>query len=219
MKIRYSGIGPAILGLTLVLLASCGAGVSSEPATAATIEYFEGIVTIDGRPAAVGSEVRDGAVIVTAENSMIELSFGDYRILRAGENSRLILDSRTREMKLDSGALTVAQARARRFGKNRSWQLRTPTTVAAVRGTFYFSKVESPDVTYFCLCNGKIHLEDPEGETFLDLEAAHHNAVEFVRNDSGVFYRTSVMKHHDDSDVESLADKVHVPIDWDVISE
>ena len=219
MNTRYSGIGLAILALTLVLLASCGAGSSGEPAAVATVEWLEGIVTIDGRSATVGDDVLDGAVIVTAEDSLIELSFGDYRILRASENSRLILDSRTREMKLDSGALTVAQARARRIGKNRSWQLRTPTTVAAVRGTFYFAKVEDPDRTYFCLCNGRIHLEDGDGSNFLDLEAAHHTAVEFIRNDSGTFYREAVMKYHKDSDVESLADKVHVPIDWTVISE
>ena len=47
---------------------------------------------------------------------MAELSFGDYRILRATENSSLILVTRTREMTLDAGAITVAQARARRIG-------------------------------------------------------------------------------------------------------
>ena len=79
--------------------------------------------------------------------------------------------------------------------------------------------MEDPDHTYCCLCNGKIHLEDSDGESYLDLEAAHHSAVEWIRNDNGVFYRDSVMKYHMDSDVESLADKVFVPIDWNVISE
>lgn len=221
MKKKNFPVVVVLLSIVVLTAVSCGytGGKDSVDASVATVKWLEGSVTADGTVLELDDEVVSGAVIITGEDSLVELEFGDHRILRASENSRLVLDAVSREMKLDAGAIAVVQSRARRFGSDTSWQLRTPTAVAAVRGTVYYAKVESPDETYFCLCNGKIHLEDADEGTFLDLAASHHDAVLFTRTEDGVVYGDAPMKYHTDADIEALADRVHVPVDWTNIAE
>ncbi len=206
--------------LVLVTFVSCGVGKSSTTMdVAGEIQYFEGIVTVNGIQAEIGLEVMDGDVILTGPDSFVELKFGEYRVLNAEENSRLVLDAAEKTFKLDIGAIAVLQSKARWFSRRKPWLVQTPTMVAAVRGTVYYTKVESPESVYFCLCNGKIHLEDSDAGGVLNLEAAHHNAVRFVRSDDGVTYQNAPMLYHTDEVIESLADTVFVPIDWTQIPD
>ncbi len=206
--------------LVLVNFVSCGVGKSSTTMdVAGEIQYFEGIVTVNGIQAEIGLEVMDGDVILTGPDSFVELKFGEYRVLNAEENSRLVLDAAEKTFKLDIGAIAVLQSKARWFSRRKPWLVQTPTMVAAVRGTVYYTKVESPESVYFCLCNGKIHLEDSDAGGVLNLEAAHHNAVRFVRSDDGVTYQNAPMLYHTDEVIESLADTVFVPIDWTQIPD
>ena len=232
---RFSSIGSAILVLAALAATTASCDLASRaigrirgkgpevgrdagrPAEAGRVIYLEGDASVSGRSVSIGDAVFDGDVIVTGEESRLELEFGDYRVLRAGENARLTIDLTEETMRLDAGSLAVVQSKARWFSKDKPWILETPTTVAAVRGTFYFTKVESADSTYFCLCNGRIHLEDEE--RFLDLEAAHHNAVRVGRGAEGIVYQAAPMLYHEDADMESLADLINVPIDWSHISE
>ena len=63
-------------------------------------------------------------------------------------------------------------------------------------------------------------LREAEGELFRDVAAAHHQAHRFRRMDDG---STAVIKapmeHHMDGDMESLADRINVPIVWGEIPE
>ncbi len=222
-RIRRRRITGIITIFSLIALAGM---ISCSPArnnlslmTAAEVVWLEGEVSVDGKVVSIGDEISNGAEIVTGPDSLVELTFGDYRILRAGENSRLFLDVVDRKMTLDAGAISVMQSKSRRFGKNKAWELHTPITVAAVRGTVYYAQVQNPNETYFCLCNGKIHLEDTDGESPRDLEAIHHSAVTIKRSGTGVDYQIGTMLYHNDEDQESLADRVHVPIDWTKVSE
>jgi hypothetical protein len=206
--------------LVLVTFVSCGVGKSSTTMDiAGEIQYFEGNVTVNGIQAEIGLEVMDGDVILTGPDSFVELKFGEYRVLNAEENSRLVLDAADKTFKLDIGAIAVLQSKARWFSRRKPWLVQTPTMVAAVRGTVYYTKVESPESVYFCLCNGKIHLEDADAGGVLNLEAAHHNAVRFIRTDDGVVYQNAPMLYHTDEVIESLADTVYVPIDWTQIPD
>ncbi|MCG8451551.1 MAG: FecR domain-containing protein, partial [Spirochaetales bacterium] len=184
-------------------------GAPGAPGAAAEIVFLEGQVTVNGEAAGIGDTVMDGDLIVTGPGSVAELTFGDYRILRAQENSRLSLDSAAGLMTLDAGGLAVLQSKARKLSGKDDWRLQTPTIIASVRGTVYYANVESPDDTYFCLCNGRIHLEDGEG--FVDLAAAHHESIRARRSAEGVVYTAAPMQYHDDASIESLADKIHVP--------
>ncbi len=226
------------VGVLAILLAGCGpvssvadrvkslggggdGSVGAVPADAAAgeIVFMEGTVSVNGRPLSIGDVVQHGETIVVADDGYAEIGFGDHRILRALAGSRLALDGRGRRFVLEQGALGVIQSKARVFSRNTDWTLETPTVVAAVRGTLYFARVENPDEVYFCLCNGKIHLEDSDDGGVLDLEAAHHQAVRFIRADSGIVYESAPMLYHSDEDMESLADLVNVPVDWNRIGD
>ena len=189
-------------------------GASSE---AGEIVYLEGPVSLGGKTASIGESVMDGDVILVGEGGLAEIEFGEYRILRASENTRLTVDTAARTMNLETGAIAVVQSKARLLSRRKPWTMKTPTTIAAVRGTLYYTRVEDPDITYFCLCNGRIHLEDETG--FVDFEANHHQAVRAKRSGGEVLYEQAPLLYHDDKDMESLADMVYVPVDWTRISD
>lgn len=209
-----------VLSVVLLTFISCGGGdFSIGDGAAGEIQYLEGIVTVNGQAADIGLELKDNDVIVTGPDSFVEIKFGEYRVLNAEENTRLVLNAAEKTFELNNGALAVVQSKARWFSRRKPWLVETPTVVASVRGTVFYIKVESADSVYFCLCNGKIHLEDTEEGGVLNLEAAHHNAVRFIRSDEGLVCRKAPMLYHTDQAIESLADTIHVPIDWTVIPE
>jgi len=215
-----SSCGPAALLLARLRGDEAELSASADShggAVAGELVWVDGTVTLNGDPVTIGDPVAHGDVLVTGAGGAAEVSFGDYRVLRAADGARLVIDAEDREFRLDGGSLAVLQSKTRRIFGEDDWTIRTPTTVAAVRGTIYHTRVESADSTYFCLCNGRIHLEDEA--RYVDLEAAHHTAVRAVRTDQGVEYRTAGMEYHTDESMEALADRVHVPIDWTRIPE
>ncbi|MCK5735698.1 MAG: FecR domain-containing protein [Spirochaetaceae bacterium] len=214
MKVIFAGI----LSLLLLTFISCtNNSLLPDRGSAGEIQYLEGYVTVNGLAADIGLEVMDGDAVVTGPDSYVEIKFGNYRILKAEENSHLVLNAEEKIFKLNSGALAVVQSKARWFSRKKPWLVETPTMTAAVRGTVYYTKVESPNSVYFCLCNGKIHLEDSAGESFVEMEAAHHKAVRFIRTDAGMVYQEAPMIYHNDEVIEQVADLVNVAIDWSVI--
>jgi len=214
------GFGVAASLVLLAALVSCSDGNSQESSTAGVIEYFEGTVTVNGSPAEIGLEVMGGDVVVTGLGSNAEIVFGESRIIRAKENTTLVLDSETRTFDLASGALAVVQSKGRLFSGRKAWRVQTPNVAAAVRGTLYYVSVENPDSVYFCLCNGRIHLEGENGGENLDFEATHHKAVRYIRNSEGrVEMEEAPMLYHTDEDMESLAKAVDVTVDWSKISK
>jgi len=206
--------------LFLLTFISCGESTSfSGGGTAGEILYLEGLVSVNGKSAGIGLGIMDGDAVVTGPESYVEIKFGDSRVLKAGENTHLVLNADEKTFNLGSGALAVVQSKSRWFFRKKPWLVETPTMVAAVRGTVYFTKVESPDEVYFCLCNGKIHLEDSLGESFVDMKAAHHKAVRFIRTDSGMVYQEAPMIYHTDEYMEHVASLADKTIDWSVIPE
>ena len=209
-----------LLSLFLLTFISCeGGDLSIGGGAAGEIQYLEGIVTVNGQAADIGLEIQNGDVVVTGPDSFVEIKFGEYRVLNAGENTRLVLNAVEKTFELNNGAMAVVQSKARWLSRRKPWLVETPIVAASVRGTVFYIKVEKTDSVYFCLCNGKIHLEDTEEGGILNLEAAHHNAVRFIRSDDGLVCRKAPMLYHTDQDIESLADTIHVPIDWTVIPE
>jgi len=204
----------------LFILASCDSEYNQTKDTAGSIRYFEGTVSVNGRAAEIGLEVMDGDVIITDLESHAEIIFGENRIISVEEDTNLVLDTEERTFNLVSGALAVIQSKARFLSGDKDWRVQTPNVAAAVRGTLYYIKVESPDSVYFCLCNGKIHLEGADGGENLDYEAAHHKAVRYTRNsEGGVEFAEAPMLYHSDEDMETLADAVNVHVDWTKISK
>lgn len=162
----------------------------------------------------------DGDYIVTDFGSHAEIIFGENRIISVEENTTLVLNAEEKTFNLAAGALAVVQSKARFLSGNKAWRVQTPNVAAAVRGTLYYIKVENPDSVYFCLCNGKIHLEGADGGENLSYEAEHHAAVRYTRNTEGrVELAEAPMLYHTDEDMERLAEAVNVNVDWTKISK
>jgi hypothetical protein len=57
-------------------------------------------------------------------------------------------------------------------------------------------------------------VEDPAGGSAKDIVAAHHKAVLFTTSSTGVSVADSTLLYHTDADMDALAKKIGVTIDW-----
>jgi len=182
----------------------------------ARVEYVEGDVRIDGRPAAFGQRVSFGALIQTAEDGYVDVVFEEGNILRIDPDSvvRLSLGRRIRRVSLRSGQLAAVAEGLRRDSTERRLILETPNTVAGVRGTLFFARVESAESTYVCTCYGELEMEGPGFDAF-SVQSDHHAARRFTRRGDGTIdVVEAALLYHDDDDMNALAAKVDITVDW-----
>lgn len=94
--------------------------------------------------------------------------------------------------------------------------IKSPTVVASVRGTSFCVKVESPDKTYFCVCNGSIDLNVDGAASVEKVTAAHHAAKRFTKNKEGKIDidANPGMLYHNDEGLEALSASIGEKIDW-----
>jgi hypothetical protein len=93
--------------------------------------------------------------------------------------------------------------------------VRTPSTVAGVRGTSFYLDVYSDDSSYFCLCNGELQMTDNTGKNITHLVSNNHKALNFIKRPDGfVRVEEAGLKEHDSAEMEILAEKIGFTIDW-----
>lgn len=201
-----------IIGL-LVLIAG-GVAFSADKAS---IIYMEGDVTLDGAPASVGDAVLAGATLRTAADSLCEIVFNTRNIVHMTGDTVLRFDPNqlSRGATLEKGAIAMVlrNLSAARGGEVR-FGIKTSTTVAGVRGTCFFVKVEDADNTFICCCNGAIHLEGAGGEFSQNLTSPHHQEIRVSRAQSGLSVGAAPMLYHTDGDVEAIAARINERVDW-----
>lgn len=237
--IRYAA-GASLALLIVLALAGCGRSSQKEkapkatttaqgsatqqaqqPAQAAnqitgTVEYAEGEVTLNGLPVQIGAAVNNGDTIKTGSNGVCNITFLQRNIVQIQADSLAVVNFGDigRGIQLQSGSLAAVLKNLTSTATGMRFQVDTPTTTAGVRGTAFFIKVIDPNTTYFCLCNGEIHLQDNTGGNQETLEAAHHSAVEYIRKDGKISVEKQPMLYHHDSEMEQLAKKIGYTIDW-----
>lgn len=197
------------------------AQLPAPPSTRSTarVEYVEGDVRIDGLPAQFGQRIEFGALVQTAEDGYLDIVFEEGNILRIDPDSvvRVSLNQRVRRIDLQSGQLAAVVEGLRRENAEggRRLILRTPGTVAGVRGTLFVARVESREETYVCTCFGELSMEGPGFDPFA-VQSGHHAARRFTTNgDGSVEVTEASLLYHDDADMEELAAKVDVEVNWD----
>jgi hypothetical protein len=89
--------------------------------------------------AAVDRTLAGGDIIVTGKNAMADVSFGDRGLVRVQESSRVTVASLKKtaddpDLDLDGGSILVMLSK---LVKGESYQVRTNTQVASVRGTSF----------------------------------------------------------------------------------
>lgn len=205
-----------VLLLALITVVSCAKKEEKTADLNSSVLLYAGSVKINGKPlASSGEKVKFGDLIETGAKSFCEIIVGDKNILKLGEETTLLfkLSEKDNMLELRKGWMTGVTKKI--FSKEREYLVKSPTSVAAIRGTSFCTKVENPDSTYFCVCNGKIELKKADGTSAEVLENAHHGSRRF-KNVNGVIVidKNAGLLYHDDKGVEALAKKINVDVDW-----
>ena len=155
-------------------------------------------------------------IIETGNDGMCAVQVGEKSLFRINKNSKLIfnLSDSKNELILEKGWFAGITRKV--FTAKGKYILKTPTVIAAIRGTSYCVKVENPGSTYFCVCNGTISLAGKGTEKGTDVTAHHHSASRFSLDNSGklVTDRSAGMKYHGDKNIEELAGMIKEKINW-----
>ena len=130
------------------------------------------------RPVTRGMAIQNGDRIQTRESgSLIIAARGEAVQIRIGPNSDFTLTSLNVQTGATRGNLTAGSSwysvdRSRLTGE---FEIRTPTTVASVRGT-KFSVIESAAGTLGCVCAGTVQTQpiaNPDGSAVAEAGASH----------------------------------------------
>ena len=129
----------------LILAVLCGSSCSSKKGNevnfCAKVICSVGSVTVTGstgtsKYGAPGCEIKAGDVLVSGVSSFAVIQIGDRGIVRIEEKTRLEISSMLADASI---GLTLTQgkvaSKVSRLSKDQSFTVRTPTSVAAVRGT------------------------------------------------------------------------------------
>lgn len=224
MKFRIS---LAVLGVFCIMfiVSSCNPRKQEQQGDGKIIS-LSGEVFVDSKKAEQNSIVKPGAKIKTGPNSSCEIIFSDKSIIKIYEKSEAVMDlsSPSKSLNLISGAVASVVKNLGKIAANReyNYMVTTPTSVAGIRGTSFFVKAEDENETDICVCNGVVDLKDSEGKNRNIVEAAHHKGLRFARDEKGIHFseihlselEKPCFQDHTDKEMESIAKKVNVKIDW-----
>lgn len=209
--------------LSLGLLWVCSLGIlplsdAAAKAPRAKVSTVSGQVNLNGTQAFVGDAVPDGAVVETGKNSFCAVVFDDRNAVSIGAETRLTLSLDGPQKTIDIVKGVVASLVRRlarvRVGKSYPYTVKTPTAICGVRGTAFFVKVEGPNRTYVCLCNGRLDLSGAAGGKVEHLSAAHHQAFFVDRKGASVIMSQAPMSFHTDGDMEALGTLIGERLHW-----
>jgi hypothetical protein len=192
------------------MLTTCGL-----QANRAKVYFLTGNVNVNHQPAQIDQEIINGSIIETGKNSLCEIIFNEKNAIRLKENSNIIFDFTKIEM--SSGSMIGVFKKLSKSDK--SFSIKTPHNLAAIRGTSFFVKIENKNSTYFCDCNGVITISDLNNSMKHDLRTAHHSAVHITKKGQKTNITKAKMKYHSDKDVEKAASCISYKIDWNKVAE
>jgi len=184
------------------------------PARSGRIEFLVGDVRVDGGVAEIGAVLNRGSVVQTGSDGFVDIVFGNGNALRVEENTRVTLDlaDPSRGIDIDRGTIAAVFEGLESVGTGPSdtFRIHTPSTVAGVRGTAFFVRIEDTDRTYVCTCHGVMEFSD-QG---LTVRAARHAATRFIRRDGEVLAEEAPELYHDSDSLNAVADVAEVTIAW-----
>ncbi|MGQ9844135.1 MAG: FecR family protein [Spirochaetota bacterium] len=179
------------------------------------VVFVNGNVKVNGEQASVGTPIRIGDLISTGSVGLCRIQIGNKNVLQLGENSELLFTIWDSEntLVLNKGLLSGITRKI--FTKRGTYTIITPTVVASVRGTSFCVVAQSVDRSYFCVCNGSIHLKGKDAEKGNYVIAAHHKGMWFEKGKDGkIAAKSAGLLFHDDKGLEELAASIHETIDW-----
>ncbi len=215
-----------LLGITVAGIAIAGgqdesatqAGVSADgpPNYNARIEYLEGVVTVAGSDAFIGMTVEAGQTIITGPDATADIIFGTQNLLRLESDTVVVFDPETEGFSIEEGTVAAIFDKLQSIGvgPEDTFFVNTPTTVAGVRGTTFFIKIESPESTYLCTCHGILEFDEVSNRRNLRIAASRHSASRFIQTEDGVVWEEAPEIYHDSASLNTAADTIDVVIPW-----
>lgn len=199
--------------LSLCITLSCAKQVKLDM----RILSYTGTVTVNTKAVKeINMVLNQGDAIETMAESTCDIIINEKNILRLKPDTKLTLRLSDKEniLQLDKGWLAGVTRKV--FTNEGKFTVKTPTVVAAVRGTSFCMKVENEKSTYFCTCNGSIELTGESSNKAETVTAAHHSARRFSIDKTGALIEDNNpgMLYHMDSGVEELAKIIGETIDW-----
>ena len=202
------------IALFFSILVACGKQPGEPAILKARVAGVTGDVQVNGEAATVGRLLQHGDRLTTGAGARLDLVLQKRGGLTLRENSELILELEPNKIDLKLGRGDLLSS-FHRVPASQNVSVVTPTAIAGVRGTHFFVKVHHDDHTYICTCNGRVHKQGhghAEGEV---VEAVHHKAFDFKRNDGKVVRGDAEMLHHEDSHMERNARLIEKELDWE----
>ena len=148
----------SMLLLLAVLAAACSSS-DKEPEYTVAVSFLVGNVKINGAEASIGDKIIEGDVISTEALSSCDVKLGSS-IIRIKEKSVMKftkLDftevSENTVLGLDKGKLLC---KPKKLMKDESFTVKTPTAVAAVRGTQFTVEADAEKTTRINVYDGKV---------------------------------------------------------------
>lgn len=160
------------------------------------VNFLIGDVNINGGPAKSGYQIQNGDIVETGSQSYLEAHFGKQSAVRIREESKVIFNI-TDNIVLDvqnGSVLNILEKRSR-------YLVKTPSAVAAIRGTIFFTNILDEHNTYFCACNGTIAIEDNNGKALNQLSSAHHMPNIYSLENGEVGIQQAGMQDHTDLEI------------------
>ncbi len=184
----------------------------------ASIQFVSGTVLHNGSPAKLNDPVHYNDIIETKEKASCRIVVDGKNVIGLQSNTTFVY-----RIRANDGLIELKRGYIAAVIKNRrniqDFKVQTRTVTASVRGTALFVGVDSPEETYTCTCNGRVHyLAAGEAEAKL-VAAPHHQAADYVLKDNVIESTPGTLRGHDDRAVEALAATIGEKIDWTKIPE
>ena len=163
----------------------------------ALISFVIGNVTKNGSTASIHDKVYAGDIIKTSGLSSCDIQIGGSMI-RIKENSNLTVtqalitsNSEQTELSLDSGKILC---KPKKLLDNESFTIRTPTAVAAVRGTQFSVTTDSLKTTKIKVYDGEVKVARRVKTLDKDLEAVIKNGSSIPEEHTAVISAEDALK-------------------------
>jgi len=137
----------------------------------ARIQYIKGDVILQKENTQKSAQINDvlemNDIILTKDDTIVDIIVKNKGIIRIGENARVELKTLSEEnieLKQDSGTVIT---HLKKLNANENYSVVTPTSVAAVRGTSFITKVDKDQNTTVALVHGSIEIRDKKGNSMV----------------------------------------------------
>lgn len=159
-------------------------------------------LTINGKPAVVGTLVRPGDRLKTGSDGMADVVLADGVIFRLFGDSTATVPQigRNRSLvRLIGGSLMSL------VGRPMAYRVQAPKAVAAVSGTVFFMKATQESPSYVCACSGKVNIGPPGGAPTL-VDAGRNGHIGMMVTNLG--FNPAGPKDHNDGQLMELAEEL-----------